>query len=157
METEIERMQERIQLLNKEKAELKKQVSELTRDRDLYYGLYTKLRDKWHPSSGRKPMYSDGEAAGIFLDHYYKGKAVREIMDSHNMANSTVQRLLKRQLLQTVDSLSSGRMKLSGDTDHRNAEIGMLKKVIKNKWYTSDYMRGNIIVLLDKVGYHDYD
>lgn len=29
METEIERMQERIQLLNKEKAELKKQVSVL--------------------------------------------------------------------------------------------------------------------------------
>jgi hypothetical protein len=48
-------------------------------------------------------------------------------------------------------------MKLSGDTDHRIAEIGMLKKVLKNKWYTSDYMRGNIIVLLDKVGYHDYD
>ena len=157
MSTESERLQERIRQLNREKTELKKQVSELTRDRDLYYGLYMGIREKWHPSPGRRPIYDKGDAAGIFIAHYYDGKSIREIMEERHMANATVQRILKRELLQTVDSLSSGRMKLSGDTDHRIAEIGMLKKVLKNKWYTSDYMRGNIIVLLDKVGYHDYD
>ena len=112
------------------------------------------IRKKWHPSPGRRPIYSKGDAAGFFIEHYYEGNPIRQIAEEHHVANSTLQRLLKRELLETVDSISLGRSGLAGGTNHRNAEIRMLRKVLKNKWYTSDYMRDNIIATLSKDGYH---
>ena len=92
---DTEKLLERIRQLNKEKHELKQQIGELTRDRDLYYGLYMDIRKKWHPSPGRRPIYSKGDAAGFFIEHYYEGKPIRQIAEEHHVANSTLQRLLK--------------------------------------------------------------
>ena len=142
-------LQERIE-------ELEKQLRKITDERDSYRNQYKYLSEKWHPSTGRKPIYTDGTAAGLLIEHYYQGHTIRQIMADHNMANATVQRLIRKQLMEMVDDFSAGRMNISKVPDHRKVEIGMLRKVLNNKWYTGDYMKDNIISLLDKEdGDHD--
>jgi transcription initiation factor IIF auxiliary subunit len=137
--------QERIQ-------ELEAQLQKVTDERDSYKAQYEYLRKKWHPSPGRKPVYTDGYAAGLYINHYYDVVSIRQLAKDNGIAVSTVQRLIKKQAQEMADDVSSGRLQLSKDSTRHNVELGILQDVLKNKWYTSEFQRLNIVALLGREG-----